>query len=457
VEQPAGLVGAAAAARAEAGAGFWKVLRLVLASLAVVGVIAPAAGFTALGNYLLNNLLGTGLVVGVLYILRGLFRELIGLACSSRLLRERLGVEHKTRSRLKFWSRALLDILVIVLGILLVAPNWGLSRLEILRWMREAFEGFTIGNVTISVGDIVFGFVAFFVVLALTGTTKRMLAERVLPETAVDEGVQHSVTAGVGYAGFVIAVALAIAVMGVDLSNIAIIAGALSVGIGFGLQNIVNNFVSGLILLIERPIKVGDWVVVGQNEGFVKQVSLRATEIETWQRASVIVPNADLLSSALKNWTHKDKYGRVDVPIGVALDSDPKKVEKVLLQVARRHPRVVRWPQPVVLLMSVGASRLQFELRVYTDDIMWAFFIASELRTEIVRRFRDAGIVVPYDHQILHLERGDPQRGPVGNPPRDAEGNLVPPPERKRRPTGPIDSQAGGPGEAPPDGADPGR
>ncbi|MBP5858304.1 mechanosensitive ion channel family protein [Marivibrio halodurans] len=457
VDQPAGLVGAARAARAGAGAGFWKILRFALASIAVVGMLAPLAGYTALANYLLNNLLGTGLVVGALYILRGLFREMIGLASSSSLLRDRIGIDYRARSRIKFWFRAALDILIIVIGVLMIAPNWGLSRSEILRWIKEGFEGFTIGNVTISIADIAFGLIAFAVVLGLTGTTKRMLAERVLPETEIDEGVQHSVTAGVGYAGFVIALALSIAVMGVDLSNIAIIAGALSVGIGFGLQNIVNNFVSGLILLIERPIKAGDWVVVGENEGFVKQVSLRATEIETWHRASVIVPNADLLSSALKNWTLKDKYGRVDMPIGVALDSDPKQVERILLQVARRHPRVVRWPQPVVLLMSVGESRLQFELRVFTDDILWVMFIASELRIETLRRFREEGIVVPFDQTVVHLERGDPRQ-----PPRDESGAIIRRSGGVQRSTGPIptaiqhpsrDGKSEGPNEGPASGA----
>jgi len=287
------------------------------------------------------------------------------------------------------------------------------------------------------VAEIVFGVITFFVILALTGTTKRTLSERVLPQTQIDEGVQHSITAGIGYAGFVIAAALAIAVMGVDLSNIAIIAGALSVGIGFGLQNIVNNFVSGLILLIERPIKAGDWVVVGDKEGFVKQVSMRATEIETWHRASVIIPNSDLLSSALQNWTLRDKYGRVDMDIGVSLDSDPKVIEKVLLQVARRHPRVVRWPQPAVLLMAVGESRLQFQLRVYSDDIVWQWFIASDLRVEAVRRFKDEGIVIPFDQQVVHLERGDPRA------PRDSDGNLIPPPlpKKPRRSAG-SDSEA---------------
>ncbi len=135
-------------------------------------------------------------------------------------------------------------------------------------------------------------------------------------------GVQHSITAGIGYAGIILAVSLSIAVLGADMANIALIAGALSVGIGFGLQNVVNNFVSGLILLFERPITVGDWVIVGANEGFVKDIHIRATELETFQRASVIIPNADLLSTAVTNWTHKDSWGRIEIRVGIAYGSD---------------------------------------------------------------------------------------------------------------------------------------
>ncbi len=420
-----GLQGAAEAARVGAGAGFWLLLRLALAVLAVVGLLAPAAGYVHLGNYLMNNLLATGLVVGILYILRGLVREAIGFACSGAFVRDQLGLGHTTRANLKFWLRFLFDLAVLIAGVTLVAPRWGVSQGDILRWLSTAFSGFTVGSVTISVADIAFGLLAFAIVLALTGATKRTLSDRVLPETSMDEGVQHSLTAGVGYIGFVVAAALAIAVMGVDLSNLAIIAGALSVGIGFGLQNIVNNFVSGLILLIERPIKAGDWVVVAGNEGFVKQISMRATEIETWNGAAVIVPNADLLSSALTNWTHKNRYGRVDIRVGVALDCDVETVRRLLMRAARRHPRIVSWPQPMVLLMEFGESRMEFELRAFTDDIIWVMLIASELRFDILRRFREAGVAIPYAQRVIHFADGP--RVVPDDPQTDPGTTMVPP------------------------------
>lgn len=387
---------------------FWNLLRLVMGVVAIAGMAAPVFGYINLGNYLMNNLLVSAVVIGLLYILRGLFREAIGVVTSSAFLRDRIGAPHKTRTRLKFFLRTLMDLVLIPLGAVAVAPGWGVSESDLLRWVGIVFGDFTVGNVSISISDIVMAVIVFLVVLALTSATKRTLGEKVLPETQIEDGLQHSITAGVGYVGFVLAAAIAVMVAGVDLTNIALIAGALSVGIGFGLQNIVNNFVSGLILLIERPIKVGDWVVVGPNEGFVKTINMRATEIETWQRASVIVPNADLLSSALKNWTHKDKYGRVDVPISVALDSDPDKVERILVEIGRSHPRVVRWPQPVAYLMKVDEDRLVYELRIFTADIFWVLLIGHELRTEIVKRFRREGIVIPYSQRVVHLVQGDP-------------------------------------------------
>lgn len=401
----------------------WRTLHLILIAVTVVGMVAPALGYTALGNYLLNNLLGSAILLSILYILRGLFRELIGLATGSAFLRDRMMMPHKTRSRLKFFSRFCLDIAIFVIGITIIAPNWGVSDTDILRGVTGTLSELQIGNVTISITDIVLAVVVFIITLALIRSLRRNLAERILPETEIEESLRHSITAGIGYVGFVVAGGLAVAVAGVDLTNIALIAGALSVGIGFGLQNIVNNFVSGLILLIERPIKVGDWVVVGANEGFVKQINMRATEIETWQKASVIVPNADLLSTALKNWTHKDKIGRVDIPIGVALDTDIDHVSNVLLEIGRAHPRCRRFPEPVALVMNVGESRIDMELRIFTSDILWVLWIASDIKKEILRRFPKEGIVIPYAQRVVHLvENGDPTRSFTERPLPAPEG-----------------------------------
>ncbi|MDD9916689.1 MAG: mechanosensitive ion channel [Rhodospirillaceae bacterium] len=230
------------------------------------------------------------------------------------------------------------------------------------------------------------------------------LTERILPETQIDAGLQHSLSAGFGYVGIVIAAMLGVSAVGLDLTNIALIAGALSVGIGFGLQNIVNNFVSGITLLIERPIKVGDWVVVGDQEGIVKRIQVRATEIETFQRTSVIVPNSAFLQEPVINRTHKDSFGRVEVPVGVAYGSDTAKVEQILLDAAKANPKVASWPEPFVLFLNFGNSSLDFELRCYCPNVFDTFRTGSELRFAIDRAFRRAGIEIPFPQHDVHLK-----------------------------------------------------
>ena len=164
----------------------------------------------------------------------------------------------------------------------------------------------------------------------------------------------------VGYAGIALAALLSVSYAGLDITNLAIVAGALSVGIGFGLQSIVNNFVSGLILLIERPIKVGDRIVIGDQQGLVRRISVRATEIETFDRASLIVPNSELITGRVLNWTHRDSLGAVNVKIGVGYDSDPEQVIAILKKCAEDHPEVLRTPAPGATFEGFGDSALLF-------------------------------------------------------------------------------------------------
>ncbi|RUY15702.1 mechanosensitive ion channel, partial [Mesorhizobium sp. M7A.F.Ca.CA.001.13.2.1] len=183
----------------------------------------------------------------------------------------------------------------------------------------------------------------------------------VMARGKVDTGVRNSIRLAVGYAGVALAALVGISAAGIDLSSLALVAGALSLGIGFGLQNVVSNFVSGLILLAERPFKVGDWIVAGDVSGTVKKISVRATEIETFQRQSVILPNSNLINNAVGNWTHRNKLGRVDIKVGVAYGSDVKQVHAVLLEIARSHPMVLKNPEPFVLFSNFGPAALEFE------------------------------------------------------------------------------------------------
>jgi small-conductance mechanosensitive channel len=194
----------------------------------------------------------------------------------------------------------------------------------------------------------------------------------------------------------VLAVILAVRVLGIDLSNIALVAGALSVGIGLGLQNIVNNFVSGLILLIERPVKAGDWVAVGDKQGLVRRINVRSTELSTFERSTVILPNSQLLSSPVVNWTHKDKVGRIDVRVVVAFGADTEKVRDTLLACAQAHPEILPRPQPSVLFLEFGDTALIFELRAFLRDVEKRARVGSDLRFSIEKSFREAQIELPY-------------------------------------------------------------
>ena len=222
--------------------------------------------------------------------------------------------------------------------------------------------------IQISLARILLGIVLFIALLFATRVFQRWLRERSV-QTRLDPSIANSVDTVVGYVGVAVAALLSVSYAGLDITNLAIVAGALSVGIGFGLQSIVNNFVSGLILLIERPIKVGDRVVVGDQQGLVRRISVRATEIETLDRASLIVPNSELITGRVLNWTHRNSLGAVNVKVGVGYNSDPEQVIAILMKCAEDHPDVLRTPAPGAALESFGDSALLFNLRVSLPDI----------------------------------------------------------------------------------------
>ena len=264
------------------------------------------------------------------------------------------------------------------------------------------FFGLEIGQFKISLARILLGIVLFIALLFATRVFQRWLRERSV-QTRLDPSIANSVDTVVGYVGVALAALLSVSYAGLDITNLAIVAGALSVGIGFGLQSIVNNFVSGLILLIERPIKVGDRVVVGDQQGLVRRISVRATEIETLDRASLIVPNSELITGRVLNWTHRDSLGAVNVKVGVGYNSDPEQVIAILMKCAEDHPDVLRTPAPGAALESFGDSALLFNLRVSLPDIDKAGAVQSDLRVAIFKALGTAGIEIPFNQIDVNL------------------------------------------------------
>lgn len=379
---------------------FTTVAGMVLSLIAI-------CGYPFLSAFILNHIIMTFILLGFLYITRKAFEEILHRVLLMRFWAKNFRIKRRILSKLNFWISLVVDPLFVLLSIYMVLALWGVSVEILNHGIYKIFTGFNIGGIKISLLSIFLGLVIFFVAINVVRLLKRRLASNVLSKMDIDEGIKASLESGFGSIGYVLSALLAIAIMGGDLGNLALIAGALSVGIGLGLQNVVNNFVSGIILLFERPIKVGDWVSIDGEEGKVKQINIRATEVETFRKTSLIIPNANLLSTTVTNLTHSDNSSRMSINVGVAYGSDTRRVAEILLECAENHKRVLKKPAPSVIFKDFGPSSLDFELRCYTSDIWSGWIIPSDLRFEIDRRFREEGIEIPFPQQTITLGDSD--------------------------------------------------
>lgn len=359
-------------------------------------------GYPRLAAFIINHFLLSMLVIGAFYVVRKSVLELLKKVLLFNFWVKTLRVRRQLIEKLDFWLGVVLNPIFAVLTILALLSLWGVSTDLLLQSIWKILFGFKVGGVEISLLSILLGIGVFFACISLVKVMRSKLFDNILSHVEMDDGIRHSLASGFGFVGFVLAAFLAIAVMGGDLSNIALVAGALSVGIGFGLQNIVNNFMSGIILLFERPVKVGDWVIINGEEGRIKQINIRSTEIETFKKSSVIIPNATLLSTSVTNLTHSNNWSRQSVNVGVAYGTDPHKVTDILIECAKANKKVLKNPAPYVIFKDFGASSLDFELRCYTSDIWSGWSIPSDLRYEIDRRFKEEGIEIPFNQLVVH-------------------------------------------------------
>lgn len=393
---------------ASTASGALKLGRFLLRLIALSAPIAAAAGYTQLAQALILRTIDIAIVIGLVYLVRAFLREVSSLALEpdgrvNSVARRLFSVGQDGLERALFWVLLALDLVLIVLAAGFVGIMLGVSPHVLLQLVGRTLQGFSVGGVTISPGSIVAGIAVFIALMLATRFLQRVLSQRVLPRTQLDVGVRHSIAAATGYVGITLAAIVAVAMVGLDLSNLAIIAGALSVGIGFGLQAIVNNFAAGLIILAERPIKVGDWIKIGANQGTVKRINVRSTEIETFQRQSVIVPNAEVISTALINYTHKDRFIRIEIPVGVAYGSDTEQVRDLLQEIGQAHPNVAAYPAPMAVFLAFGASSLDFQLRLYLGNVDHYMIVWSDIHFAIDKAFRDHGIEIPFPQQDVHL------------------------------------------------------
>lgn len=387
-------------------AAFTPIIWLLIA----LGFLALLLGYLALANFIAQQIFQTGILVTILFLLHHLADAAVAASFDpqsafGRFHRRVSGLGERAIERMALLFRIIVDLLLVLAGLPLLFLLWTVTWVDFGSLLNSAAAGIRLGQITVSPWTIAIVLLIFVGGTILTNLVIRWLDRRIFSETRVDRGVQDSIKKGASYAGYIAAAGFALAAAGINFSNLAIVAGALGVGIGFGLQSIVNNFISGLILLAERPVRVGDWVVLDAGQGIVKRINVRSTEIETFDSCSIIVPNLMLITGVVKNWTHGDTIGQFLVTVTVDLACDAETVRKVMLDAAREHPKVMTFPEPNITLARVGPSGLDFELRGSVADVFEAGNVASDIRFALLTLFRQKGITIPLAVGLLQAQQ----------------------------------------------------
>src|SRR5215203_507981 len=397
---------------AEAGAGPTRIIGWTAVVIVIGSVLV---GYVALASFLVDQLVWISVLLALLLLAIVLVDEFIGgtLRGQTRIataLQANTGLRQRSLAQIGVLATGIARVLLILIAGMLALAPWGIESADLLSSMRAAFLGFKVGDVTISLSAVAIAALIFTLGFTVTRVVQRWLNAAFLPATDLDAGLRNSILTAAGYFGIIASGAVAFSYLGLSLDRLAIVAGALSVGIGFGLQSIVNNFVSGLILLGERLIRVGDLVVVGDGEGYVRRINVRATEIETFDRSTVIVPNSSLISGVVKNRVRSDRTGRVIAPVSVPRSADPVRAAQVLVDCARAHADVLREPPPRVLFKKIGDAWFEFDLVCFVADVNFQARVQCELNFAIFQRLTAELIIVPPGTPML-----DVHLGPVGS------------------------------------------
>lgn len=378
----------------------------------LISIIAALAGFRNFSTLLFFGTLRTLIVLILAFLLLRISNEIFdsldeGKIAWQHKLRTVMSIEDGKAFPGVMWLRILLFFIIVFISLSSLLFIWGSSQQQISTTLMSLKDGIAIGTHNFDLLSIFYAILILVVAFSLLPFIKNQLVSSWLKHSNLSRGAKDATQTLVGYGVGAFAVLWALYVLGMNFKNLAIIAGALSVGIGFGLQNIVNNFVSGIILLFERPIRRGDWVVVGETEGYVKDISIRSTTIQTFERADVIVPNSELISNQVTNWVLSNTIGRLKAPVGVAYGSDVSLVMETLEHIAKNHPEVIS-DHPVypirVLFLEFGDSSLNFELRCFIRNVDNRLTILSEINQGIDREFRKANIEIPFPQRVVYMQ-----------------------------------------------------
>ncbi len=398
-----------------AGAGSLPRRRILELPVAVWAVAVPCLDLAGFGN--LADYLFTGGTVTLLALLAALFSTWMiqssghGDTARKPVLLDSVlqgfGLAGMEVAPWLHWIRILAHVLVWLAALLILLVVWGVPQSFFHLLWKDMARGYTIGGFSIQPVRWIFALALMALLVNLNNWVQKKLSGDSFFLAHMDTGSRHSLLAILRYLGFAIAFIVALSTAGVALQNLAIVAGALSVGIGFGLQNIVNNFVSGIILLLERPIRVGDWIQVGTAEGYVQRLGIRYTLIQTFDRTEVFVPNSELISGQVTNWMYSSSILRLMIPFRLAHSADIDTVRNVLEAAGQQHPGVLqddpRGLPPTALLLDVTENALVFYLRVYIPDCNASYTVQTELRSMAVEALFRKGLRLAHQQQDVHL------------------------------------------------------
>jgi len=377
----------------------WANLLIMAASIAVVITwIAALLGYVSLAVTIAVQMVWIGMVGSGVFLLMHLADDLFDtlLSSNSRLGQRAvhaLGIEPNKLDQLSVLAAGIARVVLFLAGLSVSTQLFGTGPSDIVAFTSRFTHDIALGNeLKIKPGNIIDAIFAFIVGMIVVRVLKRWMEDKLLPQTSIDAGMRSSITTLLGYLGGVVVFAMAMLTLGLSVANVTWVASALSVGIGFGLQAIVSNFISGLILLVERPVKVGDWVVLDDAEGDIRRINVRATEIRVADQSTVIVPNSFLITKTVRNMTLANPQGRVLIKLPMPLDTDAGKARELMLTAMREHPSVLETPAASVTLDSVDHTAMTFVATCFVDGPRAAGGVKSDLLFEILKRLRDAAI-----------------------------------------------------------------
>lgn len=412
------------------GGTWWSISRLALSLLVLLPIVLALLGYVTLAAHLHNAVYTTVLLISVAVLLHRVVGALLESAAAAdtrpgQWVRHRLGLPTDATLRGQHIVILLFDVILVLLLAVGIPTAWGVDTDAVVDGITRLLHGVKVGGITISLSNIGISILAFGVCIALARLLRSVVRDRVLPTVDAPMPLRQSIDAGLNYLGVAVALLIGVGALGIDFTNLAIVLGALSVGIGLGLQNIANNVISGVILLVERPIKAGDWVIVSGHEGFVRRINIRATEIETFQRTHVIVPNSIFLQNPVVNRTYADTSSRIEIKLTVGLGTDVAVMEGLLREAALGHPDVLRVPAPIVRFLKVGSSGLDFELFVFVARLEDRLVVCNDLNKTILARLIELRIIDPAPVPEFRLRGIEPILSSVINSHED--GRAQPP------------------------------